>query len=148
MGLARWAGGTYGVLRSQQEGDGGFGRAALRLGVRSKDLQERLKGSLGRVGGAAKDAPERVSAAALDPAGAAVPGGADGGVLLRRGLRPALGVRPAGALTAAAVPALTGPDPSHCRRLACRASPPIPLVKWKLPHGAETRLLCAPNPVA
>jgi hypothetical protein len=37
-------------LRTQQEGDGGPRRAALRLRVWSEDLQERLKGRLGRVG--------------------------------------------------------------------------------------------------
>src|ERR1035437_2959298 len=39
---------------------------------------------MGRVGGSAEDAVERIPLAALDPAGAAVPGGADGAVLLWR----------------------------------------------------------------
>src|SRR5579863_5254604 len=91
--------GTHRILRSQQKGDGGPRRAPVRLRVRSEDLQERLQSRLGRVGRAAEDAAQRISPPALDAAGAAVPGAADGGVLFRRRRRPARRVRPSVALT-------------------------------------------------
>src|SRR5580658_7509517 len=97
--LGARADGTYGFLRSQQEGDGGPGRAALRLGVWPEDLQECLAGRVGRVDRPSKDALERVSAATVDATGAAIPGRADGRILLRHGLCPAQRVRAALALS-------------------------------------------------
>ena len=51
------------------------------------------KKGLGRMGGAAEDATERVPPAALDTGSPGVPGGADAGVFLRRGVGSAQGVR-------------------------------------------------------
>src|SRR5580704_12992332 len=75
--------GAHGFLCSQQEGDGGPGRTALRFGIRAEDLQECLQGSLGRVGRPAEDAVERIPTAAVDSPGTAVSGGTDGRVLFR-----------------------------------------------------------------
>src|ERR1700678_2507715 len=121
--------GTHGFLRSQQEGDGGAGRAAFRLRVWTEDLQECFEGGVGRVGRAAEDAAQRVSPAALDSAGAELSGGADAGVLIRRRRGTACRVRSSQAL-------------SRFLTLQGLAARSCKLIKNPMPAHPESAALC------